>query len=82
MKNLILIATFLFSMNAGATYIDLRKGVVIAKAPCKDSGKQYTCVGVELDDEVYVVLLDNKGEFAIYLLSENGPELIWARDLV
>jgi hypothetical protein len=40
------------------------------------------CVIVSKDDKVYVVLLDRKGEYEIYLVTEKESVLIWARDWI
>jgi hypothetical protein len=61
---------------------DLKGADVLAKAPCVHNEKHFLCVAVLLEDDVYVVLLDAKGEYEIYLVTEKESVLIWYRDAV
>jgi hypothetical protein len=65
-----------------AGYVDLRGADVVGSSPCIHNNKQFLCVAVEQDGKTYVVLLDKKGEYAIYLVGEKESVLIWYRDSV
>lgn len=69
-------------IDAQATYIDLKGGEVVAKAQCTRDNKVYNCVLVEYKDAVYVVILDSKGEYEIYSVTEEGSTLLWSRNTV
>jgi hypothetical protein len=71
-----------FLIDAQATYIDLTGSEVVAKAQCTRDKKVFNCVLVEYKDSIYVVILDSKGEYEIYQVTEEGSTLIWARDMV
>lgn len=68
--------------RARAEYIDLNKGKVTLVVPCEYQGKEYACVGVEKDEVKYLALIDDKGEFAIFIVEEGveDPKPIWRRD--
>lgn len=73
---------FMFA-NAKAQYIDLKKGQVVNQGICKHTDRKvYQCLAVIRDDKTYNVLIDEKGEVAIYLVTKQGAMLIWARDSV
>ena len=76
----ILILLWLFT--AHAEYVDLHQSALLEKANCVHNEKHFVCVLVAHDDDVYVVLLDAKGEYEIYLVTEKESVLIWYRDAV
>lgn len=78
----LLLALAMFITSAHATYVDLTGGDVLAKAPCERNGKKYLCVLVTHNDLTYVSVIDQKGEYEIYLLEGENMELIWSRDMV
>lgn len=72
----------LLIFDAQASYIDLSSGEAIAKAQCTHHEKVFTCLLVFHNDLVFVVLLDQKGEYEIYLVDEKESTLIWARNSI
>ena len=79
---LIVIIFGFWLIKASAQFVDLKGGNVLEKGECVQYGKPYVCVIVSKDDNVYVVLLDRKGEYEIYLVTEKESVLIWARDWI
>ena len=79
---LVLIVILTLPFWAHAEWVDLKGANVLEKGECVQYGKLYVCVIVSKDDKVYVVLLDRKGEYEIYLVTETESVLIWARDWV
>ena len=78
---LLLIALILVGLSmARAGYIDLKGADVLQQSRCVHNGNPYVCVIVQLEDKVYVVLLDRKGEYAIYIVGETESTLLWVRD--
>lgn len=78
----VLLAAFLYGV-ARADYIDLRGSAVVSQGQCKHTDSRiYLCVAVTKDEKVYNILLDEKGEVAIYLITNGKAELIWARSSV
>lgn len=78
----LIILISLWLISAHAQFVDLKGGDVLAKAPCVHNEKHFLCVLVAHDNDVYVVLLDAKGEYEIYLVTEKESVLIWYRDAV
>jgi len=78
----LLITLALMSFNAQATYINLEGGDVVAKSQCRLNNKMFTCIVVSHKDLIFVVLLDKKGEYEIYLVQQEGSVLIWSRDSI
>lgn len=79
---LVIVIILLSPFLVYAQYVDLKGADVLEKGNCVQYGKPYVCVIVSLDAKVYVVLLDRKGEYEIYLVTEKESVLIWARDWV
>ncbi len=78
----ILLAAFLYGV-VRADYIDLQGSDIVSKGLCKHSdGKVYLCVSVVKDGKDYNVLLDHKGEVAIYIIIDGKAQLFWARNSV
>lgn len=78
----VLLAAFLYGV-AHADYIDLAGSAVVSQGQCKHTdGRVYLCVAVSNNEKVYNVLLDEKGEVAIYLINQGKAQLIWARGSV
>ena len=67
---------------ARAGYIELKGADVLEKGTCIYNEKRFLCVIVKLEDIIYVVLLDQKGEYAIYVVGEKESTLLWLRDSV
>ena len=80
--NKLLLALAFFIVDAQAAYIDLTGGDVVAKASCTKDKKDFLCVAVAHNDLIFVVLVDEKGEYEIYLVQEKESVLIWARDMI
>jgi len=78
----LIILICLWLASAHAQYVDLKGGDVLEQGRCIKDTKPYVCVVVRLDAKVYVVLLDRKGEYEIYLVTEKESVLIWYRDWV
>lgn len=67
---------------ARADYIDLTGGDVVSQEPCVVNNKKFLCVVVQKGEDIYMVLIDQKGEHSIYKSIKNEAVLIWARDAV
>ncbi len=80
--NKLMLALAFFLVDVNAAYIDLSGGDVVAKALCTKEKKQYLCVAVSHNDLMFVVLVDEKGEYEIYLAEDDKSTLIWARDMI
>ena len=78
----LIVIIFGFWLIEASAYVDLKGANVLEKGECVQYGKPYVCVIVSKDDKVYVVLLDRKGEYEIYLVTEKESVLIWARDWI
>lgn len=78
----LLLALAMFITTAHASYVDLSEGNVVAKAMCQRNGKQFLCVIVTHKDLTYAVIIDQKGEYEIYLQEGDELKLIWARDMI
>lgn len=61
---------------------DLEGGDVVRQAICTQGKKKMLCVAVKKDDKLYVVALDEKGEYAIYWISPEGNVFLWGRDTI
>lgn len=81
MKHL-LIALCLFCTFAHAEYIDLTDGDILLRQMCTKDRVLYLCVTVKKNNKLYGVLLDKKGECAIYEIKDDKLHLIWARESV
>ena len=78
----VLFAAFLCG-QVRADYIDLRGSEVLNQGQCKHTdGRVYLCVAVSNGGKFYNVLLDEKGEVAIYIINERKALLLWARSSV
>lgn len=77
------ICLLLVGLNvARAEYIDLKGADVIGQTRCTKDNKIFICVVVEFKDVKYLVLIDRKGEYEIYLVGEKETTLIWSRDSI
>ena len=75
----------LFGMSeCKAEYIDLSVGgEIVDVGKCRhNDGKVYECVAVSHKEKAYFVLLDEKGEKAIYLIKDGKAVLLWTRDSI
>lgn len=79
---LLFIVCGLWVIDCSAEYLDLRGGEMVARTMCVKDGHKFLCVAVEFEGNTYVVLVDQKGEHSIYLVTEEGAKLLWARDMV
>ncbi len=77
----ILLLSFVMSL-AHAEKPELEGGDVVRQAICTQGKKQMLCVAVKKDDKLYIVALDEKGEYAIYWISPEGNVLLWSRSSV
>jgi hypothetical protein len=75
-----LLSLVLFSAHAEKP--DLEGGDVVREAWCTQGKKKLLCVAVKKDDKLYVVVLDEKGEYAIYWISPEGNVFLWGRDAI
>lgn len=82
MKTLLAVLLSMVLSIAHAEKINLDDGVVVREAICTQGKKKMLCVAVQKDSKLYVVALDEKGEYAIYWISPKGNVLIWARNSV
>ena len=82
MKAILLTILMAISLTAHAEYINLEEGEVIRQAICTQGKKKMLCVAVQKDNKLYVVVLDEKGEYSIYWISPKGNVLLWARDSI
>lgn len=82
MKLLLGLLLSLALSTAQAEYIDLTGGDVVRQAVCTQGKKKMLCVAVKKDDKLYVVMLDEKGEYAIYWISPEGNVFLWGRDTI
>ena len=79
MRAILLAILMAVSLLARADYIDLEGADVLHAGRCVDNGKQFMCALLDFKGNNYFVLVDQKGEYAIYLSTEKGMELIWSR---
>lgn len=84
---LIIIAIILGAMagEARAQHVDLQDGMQLTPfMPCKedDSPNRLLCVIIEKEGKQYLLFLDRKGEFKIFIIEDDTPRLIWAREMV
>lgn len=82
MKTLALLLLSVVLSTAHAERIDLEGGDVVRQAICTQGKKKMLCVAVQKDGKLYVVALDEKGEYAIYWISPKGNILLWSRNSV
>jgi len=82
MKTVIAIVMALLLSTAHAEKPELEGGDVVRQAMCTQGKKQMLCVAVKKDDKLYIVALDEKGEYAIYWISPEGTILLWGRELI
>ena len=82
MKLLLALLLSMVMSLAHAEKPDLDDADVVRTARCTQGKKVMLCVAVKKDDNLYVVVLDEKGEYAIYWISPKGNVLIWGRDTV
>ena len=61
---------------------DLEGGTVVREAWCTQGKKKMLCVAVHKDEKLYVVMFDEKGEYAIYWISPEGNVFLWGRDTI
>lgn len=68
--------------KARAEYVDLKQGGMIVAQPmrCDEGGHLLVCVLVDYQNKHYLVSLDQKGEYQMFLLENDVPTLIWSRD--
>lgn len=60
----------------------LEGGTVVREAWCTQGKKKLLCVAVKKDDKLYVVMFDEKGEYAIYWISPTGNIFLWGRNTI
>ena len=82
MKAILLTILMVLSSIAHAEYINLEEGTVVRQAICTQGKKKMLCVAVKKNDKLYVVALDEKGEYAIYEISQTGNILLWGRETI
>jgi len=74
---------FLGNTPSKAQYIDLTQGGVIISQPMRcDEDRPLACVVVLKDDVRYLVVLDAKGEYKIYVLDGDVLKLLWHRETI
>ena len=78
--NKLLSALAFFLKSADEVYINLIKQGTTAKIKYVQNGKTFTGLAVTHKDLVFMVLIDEKGEYEIYLIEEDTSTLIWSRD--
>lgn len=74
-------AEFVTDINVGSRP-DLEKGIVVRQSTCMAGKQKLLCVAVKVDDKLYVVYIDGKGEHSIYWISPKGDILIYSRGSV
>ena len=72
---LIIIFVLWLTTLAHAEWVDLKGGDLLEQGKCIKDKKPYVCAIVRLETKVYVVLLDRKGEYEIYLVTEKESVL-------
>lgn len=72
----------LLNVDVMAMFINLDEAEVIGQSNCLYYGRPFVCVAVKNEGKTYVVLLDRKGEYAIYEVQGDKAILIWSRDTV
>ena len=82
MKLLLGLILFLVLSISHAEKPDLEGGDIVRQAICTQGKKKLLCVAVKKDDKLYVVMLDEKGEYAIYWISPTGNIFLWGRDTI
>lgn len=82
MKLLLGLILFLVLSISHAEKPDLEGGDIVREARCSQGKKKMLCVAVKKDDKLYVVVIDEKGEYAIYWVSPEGNVFLWGRDTV
>lgn len=81
MKHLLLLLLLAVS-SVHAERPDLERGIVIRQSTCMAGKIKLICVAVMVDDKLYKVYLDEKGERTIYWLSPKGDVLVYSRSSV
>lgn len=83
MRNIGILALFLFCSPVYSVYIDLSKGgEVMQTATCIYNKKVYLCAHVLYQGNHYIVFADEQGEYMIFHKTEKETKLLWARDSV
>lgn len=82
MKTLLAFLLSMVLFSAHAEKPDLEGGDVIREAWCTQGKKKLLCVAVKKDEKLYVVMFDEKGEYAIYWVSPTGNIFLWGRDTI
>ena len=82
MKLLLGLILSLVLFSAHAEKPDLENGDVVREAWCTQGKKKLLCVAVKKDEKLYVVIFDEKGEYAIYWISPEGNVFLWGRDTI
>lgn len=82
MKYLIALVLSIMMSSAFAEKPNLEGGDIVRQAICTQSKKKMVCVAVQKEGKLYVVALDEKGEYAIYEISPTGNILLWGRELM
>lgn len=82
MKILFLVLLSLVTSLCHAERPDLEKGIIVRQSTCMAGKQKLICVAVMVDDKLYKVYLDDKGERTIYWLSPKGDVLIYSRSSI
>lgn len=82
MKAILLTILMVLSFTVHADYINLTGAKILAQGMCEDSKKVVMCAVLEFKGENYVAMVDEKGEYKIFIIKDDKPELIWSRDSV
>lgn len=73
-----------FAVNAKAENPNLKDGgmEVTPWGRCDENNVPLACVMVKRGDKLYLVVHDAKGELRIFIIEDDKPKLIWARDTI
>lgn len=82
MKMLFLLILSMVLFSAHAERPSLEKGIVVRQSTCMAGKQKLLCIAVKVDDKLYVVYIDGKGEHSIYWVSHKGDILIWSRSSI
>jgi len=82
MKMLFLLILSMVLSIAHAERPDLESGTVVRQSTCMAGKQKLLCVAVKVDDKLYVVYIDGKGEHSIYWISPKGDILIYSRSSI
>ncbi len=82
MKTLFLLLISMVLSIAHAERPDLERGIVVRQSTCMAGKQKLICVAVMVDDKLYKVYIDDKGERTIYWLSPVGDVLVYSRSSV